>query len=121
MKSPSARPGTTTRRGVRCLVSILLLLVLAGVSTAAADSFPVRPITFVVPYAPGGAADLSTRVVGDKMGEILGQRIVADYRPGGGAAIGASFVARSKPDGYTVFVGGPSPMVLIPTLGYPLD
>lgn len=72
---------------------------------AAQAAWPSKPITFVVTYAPGGGADLIARLLASKMTTTLGQPIVVENRPGGGAGqIGASYVARSAPDGYTVLV-----------------
>ena len=74
-------------------------------SQAAAATWPTKPVTFVVTYAAGGGADLMARLLASKMSETLGQPIVVENRPGGGAGqIGAAYVARSAPDGYTVLV-----------------
>ncbi|MCX5910148.1 MAG: tripartite tricarboxylate transporter substrate binding protein [Deltaproteobacteria bacterium] len=80
----------------------------------AADKFPSRSINLVVPYAPGGASDLASKILADKMGEFLGQPFISQYKPGGGGSLGAAFVAKAKPDGYTVLVGSSTPLVLSP-------
>lgn len=67
-----------------------------------AHAFPDKPIRMVVPYSPGGGADNTARVVAQKMGDILGQTVVIENKPGAGGVIGADAVARAAPDGYTV-------------------
>jgi len=76
-----------------------LVLSAAGVAHAA---YPERPITIVVPYAPGGAADALARFVAQKMGTKLGTSVIVENKPGASGTIGAGFVAKAQPDGYTV-------------------
>jgi len=93
-------------------------------SWAVEKPYPNRPIAMVVPFAPGGGADLSSKPVADKMAEFLGQPLISVYKAGGSGALGAGFVAKAKPDGYTVLVGGPSLLVVAPItkkLDYKLD
>ena len=71
-------------------------------SQRGADSYPVRPIRFVVPFAPGGSSDSITRLIGPKLAEQLGHQIVLDNRAGGNGAIGTQIVAQAAPDGYTI-------------------
>lgn len=66
------------------------------------NDYPNKPIEFVCPNAPGGTIDLSARIVGEKMGEFLGQPIVVVSKVGGAGAVGSSYVANSRPDGYTI-------------------
>ena len=94
----------------------LSLLAVLCPAHAAEHSFPVRPLRMVVPFAPGGIADLSARLVGQKMGELLGQTVVIDNRAGAGGAVGAETVARAKPDGYTILLCSSSVMVINPLL-----
>lgn len=76
--------------------------------------YPNKPINMVVPYAPASAIDMGSKIMADRMAEFLGQPLISVYKPGGGGSLGASFVAQSKPDGYTVLVGGVSALALSP-------
>lgn len=82
----------------------------------AADSFPSRPIRMIVPYAPGGNVDISARIVAPHLTEVLGQSVVVDNRPGAGGNLGASLVAKSTPDGYTLLVGSSGPLSVNPVV-----
>ncbi|RAI40857.1 Bug family tripartite tricarboxylate transporter substrate binding protein [Rhodoplanes roseus] len=90
--------------------------------THAADPYPTRPITVVVPFAGGSASDVLARVVLDRMGNTIGQRFVVDNRPGAGGNIGSQMVANATPDGYTLLYAGSGPIAvnktLTPNLGY---
>ena len=88
--------------------TMALLLVLSALSGATiAQSYPAKAIRLVIPFAPGGGADILARIVGPKWSEILGQSVVIDNRPGGGGSIALESVMRSAPDGYTVLMGFP--------------
>lgn len=97
---------------------ILVVLALAAMTApaGAAEQFPTRPIRFIVPYAPGGNVDISARIVAPPMGEILGQTVVVDNRPGAGGNLGASLVAKATPDGYTLLVGSSGPLSVNPVI-----
>src|SRR3984885_3981373 len=68
-----------------------------------AEDFPTRPVHMIVAFAPGGTADFTARIIADKMQRLLGQPIVIENKPGANGAIGAEYVAKSDPDGYTLF------------------
>jgi len=97
---------------VRVSLSLALLLVL--MPPLAAQPFPTKPITMVVPYAPGGNVDVSARVLQSAIGDALGQPIMIENRPGGAGLIAGDYVARAAPDGHTLFVGSNGPVILGP-------
>jgi tripartite-type tricarboxylate transporter receptor subunit TctC len=97
---------------MRWLLGLLLLTPLA--SAASAQQFPTKPITLVVPYAAGGNVDISTRILQSGIGNALGQSIIIENRPGGGGTIAGEYVARSTPDGHTLFVGSNGPIMFGP-------
>src|SRR5688572_28202726 len=69
-----------------------------------AADYPNKSIRLIVPYAPGGATDITSRVIAPKLGDKLGQRVLVDNRPGGSAIIGTTLVAKANPDGYTMLM-----------------
>ncbi|MEK7345867.1 MAG: tripartite tricarboxylate transporter substrate binding protein [Pseudomonadota bacterium] len=89
------------------ILTAISMVLLGYCSQVAAESpvFPTRPIILVNPYAAGGPADLLGRALGKTLAEQLGQPVVVENRPGGGASIGAAHVAKSAPDGYTLLLG----------------
>ena len=94
------------------LLGSMLLAALAAPSSA--QQFPSKPITLVVPYAPGGNVDISTRSLQAGLGDSLGQPIIIENRPGAGGLIAGDYVARSTPDGHTLFVGSNASILLGP-------
>jgi tripartite-type tricarboxylate transporter receptor subunit TctC len=68
------------------------------------QAYPVKPIRFVIPFSPGGAADVPARMIGQELARTLGQQVITDNRPGAGGGIGAEAVAKSPPDGYTLLM-----------------
>lgn len=100
-------------RALRALGAFALL---AGASQASAADFPTRPITMIVPFAPGGSTDLVARLVAAKMGETLKQQVLVENRGGAGGNLGAAAVAKADPDGYTILMGTVATHALNPAL-----
>src|SRR5215510_11841854 len=94
----------------------LVLVALVAPAPALAQDYPTRPITLVVPYAPGGGNDVMARTVADTMSRELGQQIVVENRAGAGGTIATRQVAKSAPDGYTLVIGGTGTLAVNPTL-----
>src|SRR3954452_13194203 len=98
----------------RLALAAVALLALASFSFA--QSYPTRSITMIVPFAPGGPADVLGRLIGQKMAEDLGQQVIIDNRPGTNTIIGAQAVAKAKPDGYTILLAIDGTLVMNPFL-----
>ena len=117
------RLGRPSMRRACVLPAALVAALLPAVfGPAVGETFPTRPITLVVPFAPGGSASTMARSVADKMSETLGQQIVIDNRGGAGGTVATRAVAKGMPDGYTIVVAtsatvGTSPS-LLHNLGY---
>jgi tripartite-type tricarboxylate transporter receptor subunit TctC len=79
-------------------------LILCAFSATAGDTYPSKPITWVVPFPPGGAMDVMARTLGDKLSQSMKQPVVVENRPGAGGSIGSGVVARSAPDGHTIMI-----------------
>jgi len=91
---------------VRKAIGGIVALVLIAVSApAVAQDFPNKPVTILVPQAPGAASDLLARTLGERLQALWGQSIVIDNRPGAGSNLGAAIAARAAPDGYTLMIG----------------
>jgi len=97
----------------RIWIASFLMLGLAQPSMA--QTYPVKPVRIVVPFAPGGSSDAVARPIAERLGAILGQSFIVDNRPGAAGTIGASVVAKAEPDGYTLLLM-PGTQVLIPKL-----
>ncbi|MBN9428761.1 MAG: tripartite tricarboxylate transporter substrate binding protein [Burkholderiales bacterium] len=106
---------------IRSLACLAALLVSAG-ANAAGPSYPDKPIRLIVPYPPGGGADLFARTIGPQLSAQLGQAIVVDNKPGANGIVGTEQVARSAPDGYTILMGNIGPnainQAMYPALQY---
>jgi tripartite-type tricarboxylate transporter receptor subunit TctC len=81
---------------------------------AAAQTWPNRPVRIIIPFTPGGASDLMMRPVAERLERLLGQAFVIDNRAGGGGAVGLTTAANERPDGYTLLLSTPGPLVLLP-------
>jgi len=88
----------------------------AGLNGAAAQNYPNRAITLVIPFAPGGSTSIVGRAIADKISELLGEKVVVDNRPGAGGTVGTRAVARSEPDGYTLMLGYTGTLAIGPSL-----
>ncbi|QKV52813.1 Bug family tripartite tricarboxylate transporter substrate binding protein [Comamonas antarctica] len=99
-------------RRIRALCATALLAV-AGAASAA---YPDKPITLIVPWAPGGSTDILARALGERMSKSLGQTVIVDNRAGASGNIGSNLVAKARPDGYTLLVGSMSTHAMNPAL-----
>ena len=99
----------------RCAFPIWVALLVAS-GAAWAEGYPGKPIRVLVGFSPGGASDLTTRIIGQKLQEDLGQPVIIDNRPGASGTIAAQIVARAAPDGYTLLSGATSILALNPAL-----
>ena len=102
------------RRYLHCVS--WLVLSLATATPGATQTYPTKPVRLVVPYAPGGIADIAARIVGAKLTEAWGQQVVVENKPGGNATIGMSTVAHAAPDGYSLLVATSGDFELSPQL-----
>src|SRR5438309_3080014 len=97
----SILPGCPVRR----LYSVLQCLYAAGIafaSSALSQAYPAHPVKIVVPFAAGGVADITARVLSQKMGESMGQQVIVENRPSAGGIVASEAVAKAEPDGYTL-------------------
>ena len=99
--------------GLAVAAALIAVPLLAG-----AQSYPQKPLRFVVPFPAGGAGDIFARTIGQKLSDAFGQPVLVDNRPGANGIIGMEMVAKSPPDGYTIVMGVSATMVLNPSL-YP--
>jgi tripartite-type tricarboxylate transporter receptor subunit TctC len=103
------------KRLTLALLSVLGLIALP-LMAGAQDKYPNKPVKIVVPYAPGGATDITARIFGEQLKNILGQQFVVESKPGAFGILGIEEMARSKPDGYTLFIGNVSTNAITPVL-----
>ena len=109
----SCAPTPASRR--RPVAGIAALCLVCGIGAAESvaqtrvrndrANYPVRPVRVVVPYSPGGSSDTVARIIGQKLGDTLGQQFVIDNQPGAAGSLGRELVARASPDGYTLLIG----------------
>lgn len=85
--------------------------------TASAQAWPSRPVTIVVGYAAGGGVDAAARIVAERLPALIGQQVMVENRPSVGAVVASAYVAKSKPDGYTLMMGAPGPLIFNHALG----
>lgn len=108
--------GKRIARLVKWVAAIVATALATGLSPAHAQGYPSRPVHVVVPFAPGGAADTIARQMSKLLGDRLGQPFVVENKPGADSALGAAFVAKSTPDGYTLLFTTDATFVLNPLL-----
>ncbi len=104
-------------RSPQLMVAGVLLALLGPVAAqstlpGAGQSYPVKPLKLIMPFPAGGPTDIVGRLIGQRLTEAWGQQVVIDNRPGGGGIIGGQLAAKSPPDGYTLFLGGITTLVL---------
>jgi tripartite-type tricarboxylate transporter receptor subunit TctC len=104
-----------SRAAVACSALALGLLAFAA-PAAAQDKYPSKPVKIIVPYAPGGATDITARIFGEQLRNILGQQFVVESKPGAFGIIAIEEMARAKPDGYTLMIGNVSTNAITPVL-----
>jgi tripartite-type tricarboxylate transporter receptor subunit TctC len=96
-----------------CIAAVAAFLLVAAVALPArADDYPVRPVTLIVPYTPGGSTEILSRIVAQKLEQRLGKPVIVENKPGAGTVIGSMAVAQSAPDGYTLLMATPTPMAI---------
>lgn len=96
--------------------AIIVALALAGARVQAQDNYPSHPMRMIIPFAAGGPTDIVGRIMGARMSEILGQQVVVEDRSGAGGNIGADYVAKATPDGYTMLMATVSTNAINPGL-----
>ncbi len=112
---PTSQPAVALPAALLSLPALLAPLLLAPAG-AAAQSWPSKPLRYIVPFPPGGGADLVARAVAQKLNEQAGLSVVVENRPGAGTIVGAEAAARSAPDGYTLFMGSNTTNAINPNL-----
>jgi tripartite-type tricarboxylate transporter receptor subunit TctC len=102
------------------LIGLFVALAAIAITAASAEEdaskYPTRPIHIIVGFTPGGGNDIIARIVGQKLSESLGQPVIVENKPGGGAIVATEFVAKSEPDGYTLLVGASGAMAINPAV-----
>lgn len=106
----------SSRRRVRAFGGLLLLAAWLAGTAQAQSPWPTKPVTIVVPFAPGGGTDIGTRIVAQKLSQMWGQPVVIDNKGGAGGNVGLEIVSRAKPDGYTLLTGNVGTQSINPTL-----
>jgi tripartite-type tricarboxylate transporter receptor subunit TctC len=100
-----------------CVVTTLLALAATAIPlSASAQAYPTRTVKLVVPFPPGGSLDITGRLIAQRLTDLWGQSVVVENKPGAGGNIGADFVAKSAPDGYTILLGALSTHAVNPSL-----
>lgn len=108
MKSPTLR--------LRAALGIAAALLAAPLAAHAADDYPSMPVRLIVPYTAGGGVDLIARLMAERLHDTLGQSIIVENKPGASGMIGANYVSKAKPDGYTILLSAAGEIVVNPSL-----
>jgi len=98
------------------IVSLIAMLAVLGAQPAWAQTYPSKPIHILVPYAPGGIADIASRIIGAKLTEAWGQQVVVENKPGGNAFIAMTAAAKAAPDGYTLVMATGGDVAINPAM-----
>ncbi len=101
----------------RCSAAVFFCIIMLQCGAAYAQTYPAKPVRVVVPFPPGGAADIVARQITQKLSQALGTQFIVDNRAGAGGAIGSEIVAHAAPDGYTLLFGSSSAMSINPHIG----
>ena len=86
--------------------ALLSMLLASWCTVAAAQNWPARPIRFILPFAPGGVADITARIMSQKMSENIGQQVLIENRPGAGMIVSAQAALQTEPDGHMMVIAG---------------
>ena len=106
----------TLDRFTRHTTALGLIALMSAIPASAQNAYPNKPIRIIVPYTAGGGVDTVARLVGDKMSKTLGQPVIVDNKPGASGMIGATAVAKSPPDGYTLLLSAAGEIAVNPSL-----
>ncbi|MGZ8231007.1 MAG: Bug family tripartite tricarboxylate transporter substrate binding protein, partial [Burkholderiales bacterium] len=101
---------------LRCILPAAALCGALAAGSAHCQSWPLKPLRFIVPFPPGAATDVLTRTVAPKLAEALGQQVIVDNRLGAGGMIGVQLTAKAPPDGYTLVLATIGPIAINPSL-----
>jgi tripartite-type tricarboxylate transporter receptor subunit TctC len=112
--------GRTSQRVMRNMALAITTTVVIGSIEVRSETWPNHPIRLIVPFAPGGSADIAARLVSDALYKGLSQPVVLEYKPGAGTTVASSYVAKARPDGYTLLLGTSS-LTINPSLYHNLD
>ena len=115
--NPSVRQRFSVKAAARVAgLAVFTSLSLSVAGSSLAQTFPDKPLKIVVGFPPGGGSDLMSRMVAERLSPLLGQPVIVDNKPGAGSTIAAAFVAKSKPDGYTLLFGQAANLGIAPAM-----
>jgi len=115
--NPSVRKRFSIKAAARVAgLAVFTSLSLSVAGSSVAQTFPDKPLKIVVGFPPGGGSDLMARMVAERLSPLIGQPVIVDNKPGAGSTIAAAFVAKSKPDGYTLLFGQAANLGIAPAM-----